>query len=94
MVLGIRSAHLTEDIILTLVLHIQNLDYNLLSIRKFSQDLNCVVKFFPRLYEFQGMESGKTIGSAELVSGLYLFRANNPLSRQTGYSSYSMSTSV
>ncbi|KAH9717291.1 retrovirus-related pol polyprotein from transposon RE1 [Citrus sinensis] len=41
-----------------------------------------------------GMESGKTIGSAELVSGLYLFRANDPPSRQTGYSSCNMSTSV
>ncbi|KAH9678967.1 retrovirus-related pol polyprotein from transposon RE1 [Citrus sinensis] len=41
----------------------------------------------------RGMESGKTIGSAELVSGLYLFRANNPPSRQAGYSSCNMSTS-
>ena len=94
MVLGIRFAHLIEDIILTPVLHVQNLDCNLLSVRKFSQDLNCVAKFFPRLCEFQGMESGKTIGSAELVSGLYLFRANNPPNRQAGYSSCNMSTSV
>lgn len=94
MVLGIGSAHLTEDIILTPVLHVQNLDCNLLSVRKFSQDLNCVAKFFPRLCEFQGMESGKTIGNAELVSGLYLFRTNNPPNRQAGYSSCNMSTSV
>ena len=94
MVLGIGSAHLTEDIILTSVLHVQNMDCNLLSVRKFSQDLNCITNFFPRLCEFQGMESGKTIGSAELVSGLYLFRANNPPSRQAGYSSCNMSTSV
>ena len=40
------------------------------------------------------MESGKTIGSTELVSSLYLFRINNPSSRPVNYSSCKMSTSM
>ncbi|KAH9717287.1 retrovirus-related pol polyprotein from transposon RE1 [Citrus sinensis] len=53
-----------------------------------------LMQLHQRRRKLQGMESGKTIGSAELVSGLYLFRANDPPSRQTGYSSCNMSTSV
>lgn len=52
MVLGIGSTYLTKDIILIPILQVQNLDCNLLSVRKLSQDLNCVVKFFPHLCAF------------------------------------------
>lgn len=72
MVLEIESVNLTKDISLTVFLYIQHLDCNLFLVRKLSQDLNYIVKIFPHLCAFQEIKSRKIIGSAKLVSELYL----------------------
>ncbi|RVW33895.1 Retrovirus-related Pol polyprotein from transposon RE2 [Vitis vinifera] len=69
---GTGSIKLTKGLYLDSVLHVPNLDYNLLSISKLARDLQCVAKFYPNSYVFQDLKSGKMIGSAELCSGLYL----------------------
>ena len=66
-VAGIRSIQLTEDLILFPVLHVPNLDCNLISIRKLTHDLNCMTKFYLNLFEFQAMYSGKVIGMLSYV---------------------------
>ena len=65
------------------MLHVPALDCNLLSISKLTRDNNCVTKFFPNLCEFQDLDSGKVIGSAEMCSGLYLIKDHTSLDRQT-----------
>ncbi|RVX22922.1 DNA-directed RNA polymerase III subunit 1 [Vitis vinifera] len=72
-IVGTGSIKLTKDLYLDSVLHVPNLDCNLLSISKLAHDLQCVTKFYPNLCVFQDLKSGKMIGSAELCSGLYLF---------------------
>ncbi|RVW91952.1 Retrovirus-related Pol polyprotein from transposon RE1 [Vitis vinifera] len=69
---GTGSIKLTKDLYLDSVLHVPNLDCNLLSISKLARDLQCVTKFYPNSCVFQDLKSGKMIGSAELCSGLYL----------------------
>ncbi|RVW56445.1 Retrovirus-related Pol polyprotein from transposon RE1 [Vitis vinifera] len=69
---GTGSIKLTKDLYLDSVLHVPNLDCNLLSISKLACDLQCVTKFYPNSCVFQDLKSGKMIGSAELCSGLYL----------------------
>ncbi|RVW24940.1 hypothetical protein CK203_079530 [Vitis vinifera] len=69
---GTGSIKLTKDLYLDSVLHVPNLDCNLLSISKLARDLQCVAKFYPNSCVFQDLKSGKMIGSAELCSGLYL----------------------
>ena len=51
-VAGIGTIQLTEDLILSPVLHVPNLDCNMISISKVTHDLNCVTKFYPNLGEF------------------------------------------
>ena len=79
------------------VLYVPKLDCNLLCISKLTHDLNCVTKFYPNLCEFQAVDSGKVIGSAELRGGLYLLKESTPLRRQVpppSYVSESVSNSV
>jgi len=84
---GICLSRLSRDMILNSVLHVPNLDCNLLSISKLTRDLNCVAKFFPHLCIFQDLDTGKKIGSAKMCSGLYLLKSEIPL-RQTQNISY------
>ena len=56
------------------VLLVPNLAWKLLSISKLTRDLKCVTNFFLTYYEFQDLESGKTIGNAKECEGLYLFK--------------------
>ena len=78
-VAGTGSIKIMKDLLLNSVLHVPNLDCNLLSISKFTRDFHCVTKFFPNLCEFQDLHSGRKIGSAEMCSGLYLLqRTNSP----------------
>lgn len=51
--------------------HVPNLSCNLLSISKLTKDLNCMAKFSPSNCEFQDLCTGKKIGSAKGVDGLY-----------------------
>jgi len=85
---GTGLSRLLRDMILNSILHVPNLDCNLLSISKLTRDLNCVAKFFPHLCIFQDLDMGKKIGSAKMCSGLYLLKNEIPLRRQTQNRSY------
>ena len=61
---------------LKLVLHIPNLSYNLLSIGKFTKDLNYFVLFISTGCIFQDFVTGKMIRHVELKDGLYYLEAN------------------
>ncbi|RVW79069.1 Retrovirus-related Pol polyprotein from transposon RE1 [Vitis vinifera] len=90
---GTGSIKLTKDLYLDSVLHVPNLDCNLLSISKLARDLQCVTKFYPNLCVFQDLKSGKMIGSAELCSGLYLLSCgqfSNQVSQASCVQSQSM----
>ncbi|RVW30563.1 Retrovirus-related Pol polyprotein from transposon TNT 1-94 [Vitis vinifera] len=91
---GTGSIKLTKDLYLDSVLHVPNLDCNLLSISKLARDLQ--TKFYPNLCVFQDLKSGKMIGSAELCSGLYLLSCgqfSNQVSQASCVQSQSMSES-
>jgi hypothetical protein len=69
-------SRISKDMTLNSILHVSNLDYNLLSI-------NCVVKFFHNLCIFQDLDTGKKIDSVRTCSRLYLLKGDSPLRRQT-----------
>nr|CAN82240.1 hypothetical protein VITISV_044199 [Vitis vinifera] len=92
-IVGTGSIKLTKDLYLDSVLHVPNLDCNLLSISKLARDLQCVTKFYPNSCVFQDLKSGKMIGSAELCSGLYLLpcgQFSNQVSQASCVQSQSM----
>ena len=64
---------LTPTLTLSSVMHVPKLSCNLFSVSKFTETNNCVAKFFPSYYEFQDLGSGKTIGNAGEIKGLYYF---------------------
>jgi transposase InsO family protein len=64
---------LSTHIDLKNVLHVPKLSYNLLSVSKICEDSNCYVKFFNTHCIFQDRNSGKMIGSAKMMDGLYYF---------------------
>ncbi|KAH9657194.1 retrovirus-related pol polyprotein from transposon RE1 [Citrus sinensis] len=72
-VAGKGSIPISTNLVLTYVLHVPNLSCNLLFISKITKDLHCIAKFSPSYLEFQDMCSGKKIGSAREVDGLYYF---------------------
>ncbi|KAL5798657.1 hypothetical protein ACOSQ2_003477 [Xanthoceras sorbifolium] len=74
-VTGCGSVILSKTLTLQSVLYVPNLDCNLLSISKLTSAEKCVTKFFPTYCVFQDMISGKTIGTAEIQSGLYVIKA-------------------
>ena len=82
-VVGIGSIRVTNDLNLNFVLHVPNLDCNLLSISKLTHDLHCEARFFSNLSKFQELDLGRMIGSAEMCSGLYVLKGDTPLRRQT-----------
>ncbi|RVW39021.1 hypothetical protein CK203_089160 [Vitis vinifera] len=69
---------ISEEIDLKSVLHVPKLTCNLLSISKLSRDSNCCVIFYESHCIFQDQSSGKTIGSARMINGLYYFEDNLP----------------
>ena len=73
---GTGTIRLMKELHLNYVLYVPNSAYNLLLIRKFTRDHKCVTKFYPNMCVFQDLNSGKTIGSAELCSGLYLLKSD------------------
>ncbi|KAH9753027.1 protein kinase domain-containing protein [Citrus sinensis] len=70
---GKGSIPISTNLVLTSVLHVPNLSCNLLSVSKITKDLHCIAKFSPSYCEFQDLCSGKKIGSAREVDGLYYF---------------------
>ncbi|KAL5851107.1 hypothetical protein ACOSQ3_006225 [Xanthoceras sorbifolium] len=81
-VTGTGSVKISDSLVLKSVLFVPKLDCNLLSITKLTKDCNCMVKFVHNLCEFQDLDSGRTIGSAELCSGLYLLKVEGTSTRQ------------
>ena len=73
---GKRDITLSKNIDLKNVLHVPKLTYNLLSVRKICTDSHCSVKFFNTHCVFQDRTSGKMIGSAKIMDGLYYFENN------------------
>ena len=72
-VAGKGSISVSKTMILKSVLHVPNLPCNLLSVSKLTKDLNCMANFSPSNCEFQDLCTGKKIGSAKEVDGLYYF---------------------
>lgn len=69
-VAGQGSLQITRTITLQFVLHVPNLDHNLLSIGKITSDMNCSIKITLVVVVFQD-HSGKTIELGKLKDGLY-----------------------
>ena len=67
------SVKIFEKIELKLVFHVPKFTCNLLSVSKLSRDSNCRVIFFDSHCEFQDQLSGRMIGSARMIDGLYYF---------------------
>ena len=82
-VVGTGSIRVTNDLNLNSVLHVPNLDCNLLSISKLTRDLHCEAKFFSNLCKFQELDSRRMIGNVEMCYGLYVLMGDTPLRRQT-----------
>ncbi|RVW89138.1 Retrovirus-related Pol polyprotein from transposon RE1 [Vitis vinifera] len=89
---GTGSIKLTKDLYLDSVLHVPNLDCNLLSISKLAVISNVLLNSIQTCV-FQDLKSGKMIGSAELCSGLYLLSCgqfSNQVSQASCVQSQSM----
>ncbi|KAG6669958.1 hypothetical protein CIPAW_01G278500 [Carya illinoinensis] len=70
---GTGSVQISEKIDLKYVLHVPKLACNLLSVSKLLEDSNFRVIFFDSHCEFQDQLSGRMIGSARMIDGLYYF---------------------
>ena len=75
--LQIMPNNFFESIDLKSVVQVPKLACNLLSVSKLSKDSNCRVNFFSFRCEFQDQRSGKMIGSARMIDGLYYFDDNS-----------------
>ena len=69
---------LSKDLTFNSVLLVPNLDCNILSISKLNKEKRCITNFSSIHYEFQDLDSGKTIGNAEECSGLYILNDSVP----------------
>eukprot|EP00261_Vitis_vinifera_P031451 XP_019072694.1 PREDICTED: uncharacterized protein LOC109121825 isoform X1 [Vitis vinifera] len=69
---------ISEGIDLKSVLHVPKLTCNLLSVSKLSRNSNCCVIFYESHCILQDQSSGKMIGSARMINGLYYFEDNLP----------------
>lgn len=67
-VAGIGNIHISKELTLKEVLHVPNLNRNLLSVSKLIQDYNCIAKFSSKLCEFQDLDSKRTIVNAKALS--------------------------
>ena len=77
-VCGTGSVPLGPNLSLRNVLYVPGFSFNLLSISKLTSDLSCNAMFSPSLCQFQDLRTGKVIGSAKEVSGLYYFFQDAP----------------
>ena len=69
-VLGRGTAYIS-NLKLNSVLHVPGLQHNLLSMSRITKDMNCTVMFYPSYCVFQDRFSGKMIGNAKVMDGLY-----------------------
>lgn len=65
------NCHLTGGDVLRKVLCVPTFKFNLMSVSKVTQDLNCCVTFFPCYCVFQDLLSGKVRGIGKEEDGLY-----------------------
>ena len=70
-VLGDRIVQATPSLNLKNVLYVLNFLVSLLSINQFTKQHNCSVTFFPSYCIFQGLTSGRRIGSGRERGGMY-----------------------
>lgn len=68
--------NLSPNLTFCSILHVPNLDCNLLSVSKLCEDLNCATKFVSNMCEFQDLDSGRMIDNDRMSSGLYLLQIN------------------
>ncbi|MCR2847992.1 hypothetical protein, partial [Heyndrickxia coagulans] len=80
---GIGSIPVTSAITLHNVLYVPRLSCNLLSISKLVKDMECSAHFTSDVCSFQIPMSGKEIGNAKMVNGLYQIQACTSRLRQT-----------
>lgn len=74
----IGSVHLSNDLHVNDVLCVPNFQFNLLSVNKLTQSLNCAAIFFPTFCVFQDLHSKKLIGMGEVRDGLYHLTQPSP----------------
>jgi len=65
------SITLGPNLTLKNVLHVPSFLFNLLSINKLTESLNCAITFFPSFCVLQDLSSRKLIGASEMRDGLY-----------------------
>src|ERR1051325_10690701 len=70
---GKGSIKISEQITLQSVLHVPKFACNLLFVHKLSKDTNCSIIFRSSTCVFQDQNSGKMIGIAREMNGLYYF---------------------
>ena len=83
--------YITPTLILKNVLHVPKLSANLVSIQKLTHDLKCYAIFFPSYYVFQEQGSGRRIGLAKEMSGLYHLESSQKTSNNLSLSFLSSS---
>lgn len=65
------SIKLSSSLTLDNALLVPHFSFNLLSISKLTEDLNCAAIFFPSFCVFQDLSTKKLIGKGEVRNGLY-----------------------
>ena len=78
MVKGVGSACPLPSIPLTFVLYVPNCPFNMISISKLTQDLNCLITFSNNSVTLKDRSTGRTISIGREFSGL--FHLNSPSS--------------
>jgi len=58
------------------VLHVPGLKHNLLLVSRITKDMNCNVIFYPSYCVFHDQVSGRMIGNAKVMDGLYCLAIN------------------
>ncbi|KAK8264451.1 hypothetical protein V6Z12_D12G109100 [Gossypium hirsutum] len=68
----VGTCNILPNLQLAKVLYVPNFHYNLLSVSKLTNDLNCVVSFYPQFCLIQNLFSGKMRGIGRARGGLYI----------------------
>ena len=76
----------TPTLTFSSVLYLPHFPFNLLSVRKLTQSLNCSVIFYPTRCVFQDLKTKRVIGGGFEKDGLYYFQ---PLSHTAFHSTFS-----
>lgn len=88
------TVQITPEIILTNVLYVPNFKYNLLSIHRLTQQLNCTVNFTSTTCFLQGHSLRKPLALGDSQKGLYILSSVNNTVNQSCFSSVASNTSL